>query len=374
MSEELLIVAGEISGDLHAADVVRAAKARMPDLRFWGIGGERMRTEGVETVEDAERMAVMGLAEILRHYRFIKGVFRRILKEVDRRGTRRALLVDYPGFNLRLAAELKKRDVEVFYYISPKVWAWNARRIPRMARSIDRLFAIFPFEPAVFANSGLRTEFVGHPLVGQIDDFLAMPEAPLPWDSDRRVALLPGSRRQEIERILPAMLAAAERLEERFSDLSFLIATPSRRIDRLVRETLEGASERPERLAIVCGAAREAMRQARAAIVASGTATLETALVGTPHVLTYRTSAFTYELGRRLVRVPFIGLVNVVLNRAATPELIQHDATPERLAKAVGEILEDTPKRAGMLEDFRVLRETLGDGRPAERVALALGE
>ncbi len=372
MKKSVLIVAGEVSGDLHAAEVVRAAKARSPATAFWGIGGDGLQAEGVELLQHTDRMGVMGVAEVLRQYRFFKTVFRQVLDEVDRRRPEAALLVDYPGFNLRLAAELKRRGVEVFYYISPKVWVWNRRRIPKMAAAIDRLMVVFPFEAEVFQGSGLRVDYVGNPLVEQIDAFLSTVPRPLPWPTERRIGLLPGSRPQEIERILPAMLAAARLLEERFPGVSFLIASPNDRIERLVRQGIGQCSEAPRRLGVVSGQAREVMRQAEAALVASGTATLEAALVGTPHVLVYKTSAPTYWFARSVVKIRHIGLVNIVAGRDVTPEILQHAATPERLADETARLIGDAPGRRAMLEGFGRIREILGARNAANRVAAIL--
>ncbi len=374
MKKSILIVAGEVSGDLHAAKVVRAVKAYSPETVFWGIGGDDMCAEGVELLQHTDQMSVMGLGEVLKHYSFFKGVLKQILAEVDKRKPDTALLVDYPGFNLRLATELKKRGVEVNYYISPKVWAWNKKRIPKMAKVIDRLMVVFPFELEVFKGSGLRADFVGNPLVAQIDDVLSRDSEPLPWKSARRIALLPGSRRQEIERILPTMLTAAKKLEERFSELSFMIATPNERIEQLVNEQVARSQEKPIRLTVVCGHARELMRQAEAAIVTSGTATLETALIGTPHILVYKTSAFTYWFARVVIKVSHIGLVNIIAGRTVCPELIQYDATAETLAAETAKLMVDTPERAEMLKGYAEIRQLLGARPAAENVAAILCE
>jgi lipid-A-disaccharide synthase len=369
MKKSILIVAGEVSGDLHASRVVRAVKARSPETVFWGIGGDELRAEGVELLQHTDQMSVMGFVEVLKQYRFFKGVFKQVLVEIDRRKPDAALLVDYPGFNLRLAAELKKRGVMVYYYISPKVWAWNKKRIPKMARIIDRLMVIFPFEVDVFKGTGLQVDFVGNPLVAQIDEFISRDWKKLPWQSGRRIALLPGSRRQEIERILPSMLAAAKKLEVRFSDLSFMIASPNARIEKMVNEQILHCLEKPARLDVICGNARELMRQAEAAIVTSGTATLETALIGTPHILVYKTSAFNYWLGRSIIKITHLGLVNIIAGRTVCPELIQQDATPDALAEETARLMADTPERQAMLAGYAEVRQLLGTRDAAENVA-----
>ncbi|MBT8043210.1 MAG: lipid-A-disaccharide synthase [Pontiella sp.] len=374
MKRSILIVAGEVSGDLHAAKVVRAVKARSPETAFWGIGGHGLTSEGVELLQHTDRMSVMGIVEVLKHYRFFKTVLQEVLSEVDKRRPDAALLIDYPGFNLRLAAELKKRGVKVYYYISPKVWAWNKKRIPKMAKSIDRLMVILPFEIDLFEGSGLQVDYVGNPLVEQIDEVLARERKKLPWESERRIALLPGSRKQEIERILPTMLAAAKKLEATFPDLSFMIATPNEQIERIVKGRVFHCGEKPSRLNVVCGNARELMRQAEAAIVTSGTATLETALIGTPHILVYKTSAFTYWFARTVLTIRHIGLVNIIAGRTVCPEILQREATPERLASETHKLLGDTPEREAMLEGYAEVRRLLGTKKAAENAAAILCE
>jgi lipid-A-disaccharide synthase len=369
MKKSILVVAGEISGDLHASGVVRVFKEKSPDTVFWGIGGDHLAAEGVELLQHTDRMGVMGIGEVLKQYKFFKGVLKQVCDEVDRRKPDAALLVDYPGFNLRLAAELKKRGVKVYYYISPKVWAWNKKRIPKMARVIDRLMVIFPFEVDLFKGSGLPVDFVGNPLVEQIDDFLSKDWNPLPWQSERRVALLPGSRKQEIERILPTILSAAKLLESRFPDISFMIATPNSRIEKLVNEKIFQGLEKPSRLNVVCGEAREVMRQAKAAMVTSGTATLETALIGTPHILVYKTSAFTYWFARTVVKIKHIGLVNIIAEKTVCPELIQQDATPEAMAAELAKLLVNSQEEQKMLKGYDDLRELLGQNGAAQAVA-----
>ncbi len=374
MKKSILVVAGEVSGDLHAAKVVQAAKVRSPETVFWGIGGDELGAQGVELLQHTDRMSVMGIVEVLKQYRFFKGVMNQVLAEVERRKPDASLLVDYPGFNLRLAAELKKRGVKVYYYISPKVWAWNKKRIPKMARVIDRLMVVFPFEVEIFKGSGLQVDFVGNPLVAQIDDFMASPEKELPWKSERRVALLPGSRRQEIERILPTMLAAAKKLEAQLEELSFMIAAPNERIEKIVTGQIAVAEEKPARLSVICGNARELMRQSEVAVVTSGTATLETALVGTPHILVYKTSAFTYWFARSVVKILHIGLVNIVAGRTVCPEILQHTATPERLAEETAKLMAFSPERTAMLEGYAEVRQLLGTKKAAENTAAILCE
>jgi lipid-A-disaccharide synthase len=360
---------------MHAANLVRAARARNPDLRFFGIGGDALRAAGVEILYDVRDMAVMGLWEVLKRYGFFKRVFGEMVLCARERNPDAVLLVDYPGFNLRFAAEMKALGIRVIYYICPQVWAWHRSRIPKMARIVDRLLCIFPFEPEVFSGVGLRVDFVGHPLVDEAEKALAEAPPTLPWRGLPRVALLPGSRRQEVERILPLMLGAAAEVQRRESGASFLLAAASEEMADLSRRVSEASAVKPERMEIVTGATRQILRQAQAAVVASGTATVETALMGCPMIVVYKTAALTYYLGRMLVSVPHIGMVNLIAGREICPEFIQGAATPGAMASALRPLLADSPARDAMLRALADVRQKLGAGGAAARAAeLVLAE
>lgn len=370
----LLVVAGELSGDMHAARVIEAFRAARPGVDVWGLGGDGLAAQGVSLRQHVRDLAVLGLVEVLKRYGFFRRVFRALLDEVDRRRPAAALLIDYPGFNLRLAAQLKRRGVRVIYYVCPQVWAWHRSRIPKMAKIIDRLCVIFPFEVEIFRGTGLDVQFVGHPLVEQAAAVLARPPEALPWPGSLNVALLPGSRRQELERLLPDLLAAAARLERARPEAGFLLPAATPEMEQLARRILADAKERPEKLAIVAGRTREILRQARAAWVASGTATLETALMECPMVVVYRTAAMTYHIGKRLVRVPYLGMVNLLAGRELCPELIQHAVAPDALVAAIAPLLDDTPARSAMVEGLRAVKASLGSGGAAARVAGVLAD
>ncbi len=360
MKKSVLVIAGEISGDMHAGRLVRAIRARDPELEFWGIGGDVLRAEGVELLYDVRQMAVLGLWEVLRRYPFFKGVFDRMVALARERKPALVLLVDYPGFNLRFAKELRAMGIKVVYYICPQVWAWHRSRIGQMASLVNRLLVIFPFEVDVFKGTGLPVDFVGHPLVGEARRVLAEPLAELPWQGGVRVALLPGSRRQEIERILPVMWRAAGRLEQKVPGISFIVAAPSEETAELARQVLSGLSGGPARASVVAGKTRQILRQARGAWVASGTATIETALMGCPMLVVYRTNWVTYWLGRQLIRVPYLGMVNIVAGRALCPEFIQGAAQPEALAEALAPLLEECPRRNEMINGLKEVAQALG--------------
>jgi lipid-A-disaccharide synthase len=366
---EFLIVAGEVSGDMHAASLIRALKGHFPGARVYGIGGERLRALGAETLYDVKDMAVMGFTEVLRRLPFFRKAFHDVLALALQRRPDAVILVDYPGFNLRLAAKTHAAGLKTIYYICPQVWAWNRQRIPKMASIVDLLLAIFPFEKQVFAGTPLRVEFVGHPLIDEIHEALAEPLQDLPWTGAPRIALLPGSRTQEIRRILPCLCEAAALIERQHPTASFLIPTPSAESEHLVRTTLATLPVKPSRLAVVTGQTRQVLRQARAALVTSGTATLESALLGCPTVVVYRTSPLTYLLGKHLVRVPHIGIVNVIAGKRISPEFIQESATPTNLAAALIPLLDDAPPRRTMLQGFAEVKALLGHGGAATQAA-----
>lgn len=366
---EILVVAGEVSGDMHAASLVSALKERFPGARFYGIGGDRLRALGVETFYDVKDMAVMGFVEVIRRLPFFRKAFRDVVSLALDRRPAAVILVDYPGFNLRLAARTHAAGIKTIYYICPQVWAWNRRRIPKMAAIVDLLLAIFPFEKQVFAGTPLRVEFVGHPLIDEIREALAEPIQELPWTGAPRIALLPGSRTQEIRRILPCLCEAAALIEHKQPGAAFLIPTTSPESEHLVRLILHSLPLKPSRIDVITGRTRQVLRQARAALVTSGTATLESALLMCPTVVVYRTSPMTFWLGKRLVRIAHIGIVNVIAGKRISPEFIQDDATPANLAAALIPLLEDGAARRGMLRGFEDVKRMLGQGGAAENAA-----
>jgi lipid-A-disaccharide synthase len=369
----VLIIAGEVSGDMHAARLVRAVKERLPEARFFGIGGDDLRSAGVEIRYEVGDMAVMGFSEVVRRFAFFRRVFMDMLRLAEARRPDLAILVDYPGFNLRFAERIHRLGIRTVYYIAPQVWAWNRSRIPKMARVVDRLVAIFPFEPDVFKGTKLPVDFVGHPLVDAAATAWRQPPAALPWKGEPRVAVLPGSREHEIGRMLPVMWGAAGRLAQRHPGVSFLVAAPSAPAERKVRDVLPTLPGGPARWDIVTGNTREVLRQARAAMVASGTATIEAALMRCPMIVVYKVALLTYLLGRLVVRIPRIGMVNIVAGRALCPEFVQGAATP---AGALEPLLAETPERAAMVAGLRRVHAALGpggsDGRAADIIVAEL--
>ena len=376
MSKKVMIVAGEISGDQHAARLIRELRGVRTDVEFFGIGGDAMRREGVRTVVDAHDMAVVGFYEVLKRYGFFRKVFHRMVGMLESDKPDALLLVDYPGFNLRLAAEAHARGIPVLYYISPQVWAWHKSRIPKMAKILDLLMVIFPFEVDVFKGTGLKAVFVGHPLVESVKRTLAKPTPELPWPPGaKRVALLPGSRRQEIRNVLPPMLAAARELRRRDSSVSFLIPAVNEEIERLIQAELSAlpAGERAV-IGVVRGQMREVVRQACAGMVCSGTATVETALLGCPMIVVYRAAPLTYWIGRQLIQVKWLGMVNLVANRTICPEFIQGDARPAAMVAALEPLMAESAARQAQLDGLAEVAAALAGEAGARSAGLWVAE
>jgi len=355
----ILLSSGELSGDLHAAQLVRRLKERLPDSRILAFGGDRCREAGAELLFHYKDYDVLGITGVLAGLPRFLGL-ERALKRYLNNGVDLFIPVDYPGLNLRLAAYARPRGVPVLYYISPQVWAWGQGRLDKIARSVDRMAVILPFEVDLYRSRGIPAEFVGHPFV--VDHELP---APIPQSERDGVGLLPGSRSQEVNRILPALAESAKRMREADPEQQFTVARSPALPESLYREILSGSGLE----ARLDNDAVAVMRRSRLLLVASGTATLQGALMNTPLVIVYKASALNYFLGRRLVKIPNIGLVNVVLGGAVCPELIQGEAVPERIVPEALELLQDGRRRKDMVGRFEELREMLSGGRGCERVA-----
>jgi lipid-A-disaccharide synthase len=359
---EVLVVAGEASGDLHAASVVGELRALRPDLAISGIGGDLMEAAGVRLIEHAERLAVMGFVEVLRHvpqhYRRLRDLETRL-----RSGRVGLLLVlDYPGCNLKVAAAAHRAGVPVLYYITPQVWAWGARRIPRIARVVTRAAVNFRFEEELLRPRGVDVTFVGHPLLDRMADLPSRAEARarLGLGEGKVLALFPGSRGQEIARHLDPFVATARELERRHPGLQVVVsAAPTVRLD-------------PARCPypMVRDASVDVLRAATAALCKSGTTTLEAAVADCPLVIGYRTSGITYQIARRVVKIPHIGLVNIVAGEGLVPEFVQDDLVVGRVADALDPLLDEgSEPRARMRDGLARVRAQLGTPGAARRVA-----
>ncbi|HBA87571.1 MAG TPA: lipid-A-disaccharide synthase [Geobacter sp.] len=367
--KSVMIVAGEASGEMYGASIANEIRALAPETRFFGMGGDCMRRAGVETLVDANVMAVMGLIEVVAHLPVIVKGFN-ILKEKLRNAPPDLLiLIDYPDFNLRLAKLAKRQGVKVLYFISPQVWAWRSGRVTGIGRVVDMMAVLFPFEVPFYQKAGVPVTFVGHPLLDLVRPTMKKEEAvtSLGLDPQRRcVGLFPGSRKSEIKKLLPVVLESARLLKERMPDLQFVLPLASSLRQADLDPYLAGARVP---VAVVSGRNHDVMSACDAAISASGTVVMELALVGVPNVIIYKMSTFTYQVGKRVINVPHIGICNIVAEKRMVKELIQHEAEPLPIANEVDALLNDTKYAAQMKEDFAAMRVKLGNGGALRRVA-----
>ena len=386
------MVAGEASGDLHGARLLAELRRLVPRVSAFGLGGAELRAAGLDAVADSSEVAVVGVVEVLKVLPRVRQVFAALLAEVDRRRPRAAVLIDFPDFNLRLAGRLARRGIPVVYYISPQVWAWRRGRVRTIARRVDEMLVLFPFEVEFYRRAGVRAVHVGHPLVDEV------PRLPGAWDREPaagepyRLALLPGSRRSEVEALLPAMLAAAARVAAEVPVAVTLIRAPgipeallAKHVEGFRRRGRGGAGDRG-------GAGSEAeggvdlpvrvesadrfgaIADSHLALCASGTATLEVGLLGTPMVVLYRLARWSYVLARMLVRLPNFAMVNLVLGREVVPELLQGEAEPERIGAEALRLLGDREARTRMRAGLAELRPRLGEGGASARAARQVAE
>lgn len=360
------MVAGEASGDLHAARLFTELRRIAPELRGFGLGGRELAAAGFEEVADAREISVVGISEALRVLGRARSIFRRLLEEVDRRGTRAAVLIDFPDFNLRLARQLKKRGVRVLYYISPQVWAWRRRRVKTIARVVDRMLVLFPFEVDFYRERGIEVTHVGHPLVDEVPILRSVWDGPGDIDGPFQLALLPGSRASEVEALLPTMLEAVRRLAEKLPLRVILLRAPTVPLDLV--EDQAALSGLP--VEVQSEARFQHLAESHLAICASGTATLETGLVGTPLIVVYRLATWTYLLARLLVHLPYFSLVNLVLGKKAVPELVQFEARPARIADEAYALLTNPEAISAMRRELAALRPRLGEGGASRRAAV----
>ncbi|MDP1605629.1 MAG: lipid-A-disaccharide synthase [Rhodocyclaceae bacterium] len=359
----IALVAGEASGDLLAAHLIEALKRRLPSADFCGIGGPKMQRAGFDAWWPAETLAVRGYAEVLRHYREIAGVRRALLKRLLAEKPDVFIGVDAPDFNLWLEARLKRAGIPTVHYVSPSVWAWRGGRVKRIARSVDHLLALFPFEPPLYEKTDLSVTYVGHPVADVVPLEVSRGEArerlDLPADARPVFALLPGSRQSEVRCMAALFIKTAGLLRTRFPDALFLVPLVSRETRNLFENEIwaQGAQEWPIKL--LFGHAQDALAACDAALVASGTATLEAALLKTPLVITYRMSPWSWWLMKRMHYQPWVGLPNILAGRFVVPEFLQDDATPENLAQALGNLVVDTEVRKRLTNCFTDMHRQL---------------
>lgn len=367
--KNLILIAGEASGDLHGAHLVEAIKRIAPSTIFSGLGGPKMRSSGVKLHADLTQLAVVGFWEVVKHYSDIKKIFHLILEKIESENVDAVILIDYPGFNLRLAKVLKKRGIKVLYYISPQVWAWKKNRVYFIKNNIDKMLVLFQFEVDFYAQFNIDVHFVGHPLIDTVqvstsrESFLASNDLS---SKTFTIGILPGSRQKEIEDLLPIMLTAAEILKSEFPNIQFLILKAPTIPESLIKHYLQHSSL-PHR--IITENTYNGINACDACIVASGTATLETAILQKPMVVVYKTSLLTWILAKIFVRIKNIGLVNVVAGKQIVPECVQFQATGKNIAKEIKCIITNEPKIALIKSELKTVTEFLGARGASQRAA-----
>ncbi len=355
---KLYLIAGEASGDLHGANLVRALFRRRPDLECRAWGGDHMAQAGATVVKHYRDLAFMGFWEVLKNLRVILRNLAFCKKDIAEFNPDALVLIDYPGFNLRIARWAKRRGYRVVYYISPQIWAWHSARVRQIQRDVDAMLVILPFETEFYGRFGVQANFVGHPLL----DVIESPADPAGRD-ERLIALLPGSRAQELGRILPAMLSVVPD----FPAHRFVVAAADALPEAVYRELLAGYPQ----VELVRGKTYELLREAGAALVKSGTSTLETALHGTPEVVCYTGNPISYAIAKRLVQIKYISLVNLIMDRPLVRELIQQELNRENLRDALLDILRPEKQQA-LRQDYEDLRRRLGDAGASDRAAEAI--
>ena len=365
----VLIVAGEASADLHGSNLVKSMKRLRPSLTFWGIGGKKMEQAGVKILFASSDMAVVGLTEVITGIRIIIRASIRLKSIIKYKRPALLILIDYPDFNLHIARIAKRYKIPVLYYISPQVWAWRSGRVKKIARLVDRMVVILPFEEAFYRQRGVKVDYVGHPLLDTCpaDENKDRAMVDLQAGHDYPViGLLPGSREAEVMSLLPVMLKSAEIIRERYPAMRCVLPLASTIEPGFVQSLISKSSVRVK---VVQGNVYDALNACHAALVASGTVTLETAIMEVPMVIVYRVSPVSYRVGKMMIKVPFIGLVNLVAGEAVAPELIQDEVTPERLADEVMTIIEDSDVREKMINKLKAIKRRLGRGGASDKTA-----
>ena len=370
-TKHIVVVAGEESGDQHAAAFVRQLQQSHPDLQFSGIGGQHMQDAGVRLVSDLARYGVTGLSEILRHAKKIRKAFVQITQHLEQTRPQLLILVDYPGFNLRLAKYAKKvLNIRILYYISPQIWAWKADRIHTIRQYVDKMAVILPFEKAIYQQAGVPVAFVGHPLVArmQVSESIEETKKQLGIPSDKLIlALLPGSRHNEIKRLLPILKKVAKNLLQAYPNLHIVIPV-ARSLTQSDRTALVSLKALP--ITLIEQQAVQTVYSSDFVIVASGTASLECALLTKPMCIVYKASLLTYIIAFRCIRIKYLGLCNLLQNKMIVPELLQYDCSTKELTKLMLNLMSDSAKSQRMVMRLQSLKQTLS----AQKADISISE
>ena len=385
IQKKIFISAGEPSGDLHASNLVKNLKRRDPSLKFFGLGGELSKASGVDIIFNISKLAIIGLTEVLKNIFTVGKAYTTLLKRIDSEKPDVAILVDYPGFNLRLAKALKKRSIPVIYYISPQVWAWGASRIEVIKKYVDKMIVFFKFEEELYKKHGINAEFVGHPLLDTVkvtsskEEFFKRHGLA---EGKVTIAILPGSRKTELRYLLKSMAGAAGILSKKIPDAQFVIARFKGLDLKLYNDFIkQGQSQLtrnrhggtvPVSIKIVEDDIHNLLSSSDLAIIASGTATLEATIIGSPFIIVYKINLISYIASQIVRKIPFIGLANIIAGKELVPELLQYDVTPEKIASKALEILNDSAGMSRTKEALSAVKSSLGKPGASERAADAV--
>ncbi|TGK05628.1 lipid-A-disaccharide synthase [Leptospira langatensis] len=380
-SPVFLVLAGEHSGDLLGAELLKELKKHDPDFQFFGIGGPRMLEEGFDSIEDMEELSVIGFTAVLFKYKFLKALMERLVEEAIARSCTHAILIDYPGFNLRLAARLKELGIKVIFYVSPQLWAWNFNRIHKIKECVDLMLVLFPFEKKLYDDYEIRSVFVGHPIAQRIKEKLRkeqpiqLEEKPGHWQT---ITLMPGSRSGEIHRTLDTLLESAvqihQELEAEKKHVRFLIPNINVKEEEFIQSKIGIIQSLHEGIHIeyLFDRSLRAIEISDLVLVTSGTATLEVVYFEKPMVILYKVSMLTYFISALLIRTPFIGLVNILSGRETVKELIQAECTPEEAKEESLAILKNKKYRNQMIDEIKLVKESLGEEHSSKNASKAI--
>ena len=360
MNNKVMIVAGEASGDLHGSGLVREMFNMQPGLDIFGVGGDRMQQHGVRLLHHINEMSVIGFWDVVKRFSFFRKVYRNLVSAMEKNRPDLLILIDYPGMNLKLAAAAKERGIKVFYYIAPQVWAWGSNRIKKMVRLVDKMAVIIPFEEKIFNNAGIDAKFVGHPLLEIVtskigrDEFFKRHSL---IQNQKVLGLLPGSRLLEVKRLLPEMLQTARQLRNAHPEIQIIISKAESVAPDIYQEILQNNNQ----VKLVENSTYEIMNHSDLLIVASGTATLESALFTTPLIIVYKVDPISYLIGKQLVKIDSIGLVNVIAERKIVPEFIQRQFHWKRLLPETEKLLYDKDQRKKVISNLKKIKKKLGE-------------
>jgi lipid-A-disaccharide synthase len=369
-SPRILIVTGEASGDLHGAHLVRALKKQLLNSAIYGVGGNHLKAEGVILLSNSDELGVVGVSEVLKKLGTVVNVFRKLARFLKEQRPDLLILVDYPEFNFRLARVAHKVGIPIVYYISPQVWAWRSARVKLIQKLVTKMIVIFPFEREFYQQHGVDVEWVGHPLVETVKSSLTKEEFCRQYGLDPSnpiIGILPGSRESEVQRLLPVMVAAAQQIHQQQPNVQFVLPLASS-----LQPSHLLTWELPPYIHLTRRQTYETINAADLVVTASGTVTVETALLETPMIITYIVSPLTYWLGKHMINVPFIGMVNLIAGKQIVPELIQTMVTPERITQAVLTLLHDPAGLTAMHQDLRGVRQKLGAPGAPDRAAATI--